>query len=165
MSVWAIVVAGGGGSRFGAAKQFARLGGATVLDRAVATAREACDGSVVVLPPDTDVDRARRDRHRSRAARRARTRCGPVSTACPTTPRSSSCTMRRARSRRARCSRQSSPRSAPASDAAIPALPVVDTVKRVDGDRVVATVPRDDLVVVQTPQAFRAAAAARRPRW
>ncbi|MET1003019.1 MAG: 2-C-methyl-D-erythritol 4-phosphate cytidylyltransferase, partial [Acidimicrobiia bacterium] len=43
------------------------------------------------------------------------------------------------------------------SDAAIPALAVVDTVKRIDGNRVIDTVPRDDLVVVQTPQAFRAA--------
>jgi 2-C-methyl-D-erythritol 4-phosphate cytidylyltransferase len=35
-------------------------------------------------------------------------------------------------------------------------LPIADTVKRVDDHVVVATVPRDDLVVVQTPQAFRA---------
>jgi 2-C-methyl-D-erythritol 4-phosphate cytidylyltransferase len=44
------------------------------------------------------------------------------------------------------------------ADAAVPALPVADTVKRVDGDRVVGTVDRDGLVVVQTPQAFRVAA-------
>jgi 2-C-methyl-D-erythritol 4-phosphate cytidylyltransferase len=43
------------------------------------------------------------------------------------------------------------------ADAAIPAIPVVDTVKRVDDGRVVATVPRSDLVLVQTPQAFRVA--------
>jgi 2-C-methyl-D-erythritol 4-phosphate cytidylyltransferase len=36
----------------------------------------------------------------------------------------------------------------------IPALPLADTVKRVEGDRVLETVPREDLVVVQTPQAF-----------
>jgi 2-C-methyl-D-erythritol 4-phosphate cytidylyltransferase len=39
-------------------------------------------------------------------------------------------------------------------DGAIPALPLADTVKRVDGDRVVETVPRDELRAVQTPQAF-----------
>lgn len=40
---------------------------------------------------------------------------------------------------------------------AICALPVADTVKRVDpGRTVVATVERDGLVTVQTPQAFRA---------
>ena len=37
-------------------------------------------------------------------------------------------------------------------------MPVTDTVKRVRDDRVVETVPRDDLVAVQTPQAFRRAA-------
>src|SRR5918911_1468829 len=39
-------------------------------------------------------------------------------------------------------------------DGAVPGLPVADTVKRVRGDEVVETVPRDDLVAVQTPQAF-----------
>jgi 2-C-methyl-D-erythritol 4-phosphate cytidylyltransferase len=38
--------------------------------------------------------------------------------------------------------------------AAIPGLPLVDTVKRVADDRVVATVERGDLVAAQTPQAF-----------
>ena len=42
------------------------------------------------------------------------------------------------------------------ADAAVPALLVPDTVKRVEGDRVVETIARDGLVVVQTPQAFRA---------
>ncbi|VAW01260.1 2-C-methyl-D-erythritol 4-phosphate cytidylyltransferase [hydrothermal vent metagenome] len=40
-------------------------------------------------------------------------------------------------------------------DGVVPALGVTDTIKRVSGDRVVATVDRDDLVAVQTPQAFR----------
>jgi 2-C-methyl-D-erythritol 4-phosphate cytidylyltransferase len=39
-------------------------------------------------------------------------------------------------------------------DGAVPALPVADTVKRVDGERIVETLPRDELRVVQTPQAF-----------
>jgi 2-C-methyl-D-erythritol 4-phosphate cytidylyltransferase len=39
-------------------------------------------------------------------------------------------------------------------DAAVPALPVADTVKRVDGDRVVETLDRSQLRLVQTPQAF-----------
>jgi 2-C-methyl-D-erythritol 4-phosphate cytidylyltransferase len=41
-------------------------------------------------------------------------------------------------------------------DGVVPALPVADTVKRVDGDRVLETLHRDDLVAVQTPQAFLA---------
>ena len=41
------------------------------------------------------------------------------------------------------------------AEAVVPVLPVADTVKRVEGDRVVATVDRDDLRAVQTPQGFR----------
>lgn len=39
-------------------------------------------------------------------------------------------------------------------DGAVPALPLSDTVKRVDGERVVQTLPRDELRAIQTPQAF-----------
>ncbi len=42
-------------------------------------------------------------------------------------------------------------------DGVVPALPLVDTVKTVDGDRVTATASRENLVAVQTPQAFPAA--------
>jgi 2-C-methyl-D-erythritol 4-phosphate cytidylyltransferase len=39
-------------------------------------------------------------------------------------------------------------------DGAVPALHVPDTVKRVEGERVVETLNRDELRAVQTPQAF-----------
>jgi 2-C-methyl-D-erythritol 4-phosphate cytidylyltransferase len=39
----------------------------------------------------------------------------------------------------------------------VPVLPVVDTVKQVDGDLVVATLDRRALRAVQTPQGFRRA--------
>ena len=41
-------------------------------------------------------------------------------------------------------------------DGVVPALPIVDTVKTVDGDRVTGTPVRERLVAVQTPQAFPA---------
>jgi 2-C-methyl-D-erythritol 4-phosphate cytidylyltransferase len=41
-------------------------------------------------------------------------------------------------------------------DGAVPALPLSDTVKRVKGEQVVETLPREELVAVQTPQAFLA---------
>jgi 2-C-methyl-D-erythritol 4-phosphate cytidylyltransferase len=44
------------------------------------------------------------------------------------------------------------------ADGAIPGLAVADTVKRVHGGRVVETLDRNELVAVQTPQAFRAEA-------
>jgi 2-C-methyl-D-erythritol 4-phosphate cytidylyltransferase len=41
-------------------------------------------------------------------------------------------------------------------DGAVPVLPVVDTIKRVEGVRVVETLLRGELVAAQTPQAFLA---------
>jgi 2-C-methyl-D-erythritol 4-phosphate cytidylyltransferase len=43
-------------------------------------------------------------------------------------------------------------------DGAVPALPIADAVKRVEGDAVVETLDREGLVTVQTPQAFVASA-------
>jgi 2-C-methyl-D-erythritol 4-phosphate cytidylyltransferase len=39
-------------------------------------------------------------------------------------------------------------------DAAVPGVPVTDTIKRVRGGVVAETLPREELVTVQTPQAF-----------
>src|SRR5689334_9500729 len=41
------------------------------------------------------------------------------------------------------------------ADAVVPVLPVTDTVKRVEGERVISTVDRTHLRSVQTPQGFR----------
>ncbi len=41
-------------------------------------------------------------------------------------------------------------------DGAVPGLAVADTIKRVDGELVVETLPRAELMAVQTPQAFAA---------
>jgi len=40
-------------------------------------------------------------------------------------------------------------------DACVPGLPLRDTVKRIDAERIIETVPRESLRLVQTPQAFR----------
>jgi 2-C-methyl-D-erythritol 4-phosphate cytidylyltransferase len=39
-------------------------------------------------------------------------------------------------------------------DGAVPVVPVADTVKRIEGGRVVSTEPREALALAQTPQAF-----------
>jgi 2-C-methyl-D-erythritol 4-phosphate cytidylyltransferase len=39
-------------------------------------------------------------------------------------------------------------------DGVVPALPIRDTVKRIDGEQIAGTVDRTQLVVAQTPQAF-----------
>jgi 2-C-methyl-D-erythritol 4-phosphate cytidylyltransferase len=41
-------------------------------------------------------------------------------------------------------------------DGAVPGLAVADTIKRIDAEQVVETLPRAELVAVQTPQAFSA---------
>jgi 2-C-methyl-D-erythritol 4-phosphate cytidylyltransferase len=41
-------------------------------------------------------------------------------------------------------------------DGAVPALPLADTIKRVRNAQIVETLPREELVAVQTPQAFLA---------
>jgi 2-C-methyl-D-erythritol 4-phosphate cytidylyltransferase len=41
-------------------------------------------------------------------------------------------------------------------DGAVPALPLADTIKRVQAGQVVETLPREELVAAQTPQAFLA---------
>ena len=152
-----IVVAGGGGTRFGGAKQFAKLGNATVLDHCVATALRVSHTVIAVVPIDAEWNAPTGCvRVAGGASRSASTRCGlgaiPAATRivvvhdgarplCEVALYASVIAAVRG-----------------GADAAIPALPVSDTVKRVDGSRVVATVARTDLVTVQTPQAFRHAA-------
>jgi 2-C-methyl-D-erythritol 4-phosphate cytidylyltransferase len=157
MQVWAIVVAAGGGTRFGAAKQFIRLGNASVLDRAVGVAQEATDGVVVVLPADAEW-------HAPAGVRTAvggATRSDSVRAGLAQIPSDADVIVvhdaaRPLASRRLFVSVIDAVMNG--ADAAVPALPVVDTVKRVQDDQVLETVSRDGLVVVQTPQAFRAAA-------
>jgi 2-C-methyl-D-erythritol 4-phosphate cytidylyltransferase len=45
--------------------------------------------------------------------------------------------------------------AAVATGAAVPALPVIDTIKQTEGHRVVRTLDRHNLYNIQTPQAFR----------
>ena len=55
MTVAAVILAAGASTRFGSPKQQARIGGRTLVERAVDTAREAgLDPIVVVLPPGID---------------------------------------------------------------------------------------------------------------
>jgi 2-C-methyl-D-erythritol 4-phosphate cytidylyltransferase len=152
---WAIVVAAGGGARFGAAKQFARLGGETVLDRSVGVARSVCDGVVVVLPADAAWD-APRGVERTVGGP---TRSDSVRAGLALVPSDAEVVVVHDAARplaSARLFERVVRAVVDGADGAVPALPVADTVKRVAGDRVVETVSRDDLVGVQTPQAFRA---------
>jgi 2-C-methyl-D-erythritol 4-phosphate cytidylyltransferase len=148
VTVWAIVVAAGSGSRFGKPKQFERLAGRTILEWSLDAARGACDDVVTVVPPGT-----------SGGVSGGATRSESVRAGLAAVPDDADVIVVHDAAR---------PLASPAlfaavidavrggADAAIPGVPVTDTVKRVDGERVVDTVDRDALVAVQTPQAFRA---------
>jgi 2-C-methyl-D-erythritol 4-phosphate cytidylyltransferase len=157
MPTWAIVVAAGGGTRFGAAKQFAQLGGMSVVDRAVGVARESCDGVVVVVPADASWTAPLG----VELAVGGVTRSDSVRAGLAVVPEETDIVIVHdaARPLASRGLFELVVKAlASGADGAVPALPVSDTLKRVADGRVVETVSRDGLVGVQTPQAFRAEA-------
>ncbi|HKA94166.1 MAG TPA: 2-C-methyl-D-erythritol 4-phosphate cytidylyltransferase [Acidimicrobiia bacterium] len=157
MSTSGIVVAAGSGTRFGVPKQFELVAGSRLVDRAVDVAALACDEVVVVLPAGAAWD----GRPVAAAVPGGSTRSASVRAGLDAIAASATVVVVHDAAR---------PLAAPAlfdavigavragADAAVPGLPVSDTVKRVDHGHVVETISRDELVVVQTPQAFRAEA-------
>jgi 2-C-methyl-D-erythritol 4-phosphate cytidylyltransferase len=152
---WAIVVAAGGGARFGGAKQFETLGGVSVVDRSVGVARDACDGVVVVLPPESEWTAPAG----VLVAVGGATRSDSVRAGLAVVPDDVEVVVVHDAARPLASRRLFDlvvHAVAEGADGAVPALAMSDTVKRVRGERVVETVERDGLVAVQTPQAFRA---------
>lgn len=151
----AIVVAAGRGERFGAPKQFLVAGGARLVDHAVAAAAAACDEVVLVLPPDQEWD----GEPVAATATGGRTRSDSVRAGLALVDPDAEIVVvhdaARALARPALFELVVDTVRAGA-DAAVPALSVPDTIKRVVGDRVSETIDRAGLVAVQTPQAFRA---------
>lgn len=148
--VWAIVVAGGSGTRFGGAKQFEDLAGRRVLDWAVAAARSVCDGVVTVLP----ADRLEAGARAGGASRSASVRAGLAAV-----PAAAEIVVVHDAARPLAGGELFERVVAAVRDgaaAAVPVLAITDTVKRLEGSHVVGTVDRTELVAVQTPQAFRA---------
>ncbi len=158
MSVWAIVVAAGSGSRFGGAKQFEELEGRRVVDWALVASRSVADGVVLVVPADHVEDDAPAA---DVVVVGGGTRSGSVRAGLAVVPADADVVVVHDAAR---------PFAAPAlfeavvaavragADGAVPAVALADTIKRVADGRVVATLDRDQLVAVQTPQAFAAAA-------
>ncbi len=169
-NVWTIVVAGGSGQRFGRPKQYELLDDRRVIDHSRAVAESVSDGVVVVVPAE--------DAEREDGVAGGDTRSGSVRAGLAAVPGDASviCVHDAAR-----------PLATPdlyrrvigavvaGADAAVPGVPVADTIKEIEpiadggspgdgtgggvgvlGD-VVATPDRARLVAVQTPQAFAAA--------
>jgi 2-C-methyl-D-erythritol 4-phosphate cytidylyltransferase len=157
VQTWAIVVAAGGGSRFGGAKQFARIGNRSLLDLSVEVACRACDGVVVVLPNGSDWAAP----EGVLLAVGGATRSDSVRAGLARVPADSDVVLvhdaARPLASNALFARVIAAVRAGA-DGAVPGVGVTDTVKRVRDDRVVETVSRENLVAVQTPQGFARAA-------
>ena len=157
MSVAAVVVAAGRGTRFGGAKQFALLDGETVAARSVEHARHVADLVIVVVPEGYEGDGEGADIVVTGGASRASSvRCGLAhcGDADIVIVHDAARPLASADLFRAVVSAVEG-----GADAAIPGLMLTDTVKRItsqdDLTVVVETLTREELVVVQTPQAFR----------
>ena len=158
--VWAIVVAGGSGSRFGDSlpKQFQDLGGLRVIDWALAAAGAACDGVVAVLPESylhatlpIGIVTVAGGASRSESVR-AGLAAVPTDTAVVVVHDAARPLAEPALFERVIAAVRAG------ADGAVPGVPVPDTIKRVDpsGERVLETLERAALRAVQTPQAFAA---------
>jgi 2-C-methyl-D-erythritol 4-phosphate cytidylyltransferase len=151
---WALVLAAGGGRRFGAEKQFVRAAGHRLVDLAVDAVAEVCDHVVVVLPPGRVWDgrpvhaavAGGSDRpssvHRGLAA--IPDTDGTVIVHQAANPLADGALLRTLLAA-----------IDAGAAAAVPGLSPADLVRRVADDRLGEVVGRDDLVLVQTPAAFR----------
>jgi 2-C-methyl-D-erythritol 4-phosphate cytidylyltransferase len=126
------------------------------VDRAVDAARATCDTVVLVVPAGADWSVAGVEPVAGGATRSASVRAGlaalPADVEIVVVHDAARPLADRAVFERVIAAVQAG------ADGAVPGIPIADTVKRVERDgTVVETVARDDLVAVQTPQAFRAA--------
>jgi 2-C-methyl-D-erythritol 4-phosphate cytidylyltransferase len=164
VKVAAILLAAGRGERLRSSrpKAFVELGGKPLLSRAI-VAVDACaeiEGFVVVAPPGL-VDEAKRLASPSAklvaVVAGGETRQASVRLGLAAVPMSAEAVV---------CHDVARPFAPPrlfadvvaalsGADGVVPAVAVSDTVKRVDGRRVLETVPREGLALIQTPQAFR----------
>jgi 2-C-methyl-D-erythritol 4-phosphate cytidylyltransferase len=152
-SVWVIVVAAGSGRRFGGAKQYEALAGRRVLDWSLDAARAAGDGVVLVVAPDRSGDA---EPGADGVVVGADTRSGSVRAGLALVPDDADVIVVHDGARPladidAYAAVVGAVRAG--ADAAVPGVPLSDTVRTRTGE----PVDRDQLVAVQTPQAFGAA--------
>jgi 2-C-methyl-D-erythritol 4-phosphate cytidylyltransferase len=160
------VVAGGSGSRFGRLKQFLPLAGRSVVAWSVDAARGVADGVVLVVP-DLDDPTGSSEASAASAAGADRVVTGGASRAASVraglaaVPADAEVVVvhdaARPLASRSLFAAVVDALDGTGADGVVPVLAVSDTLKRVSEGRVQATVDRDGLVTVQTPQAFRAA--------
>ncbi len=157
-TVWGVVVAGGSGTRFGGHKQFMTVGGREVVDWSLEAASRACAGVVLVVPREAVAKYAARASIVVAGGPRA---AESVRQGLRAVPSHADVIVVHDAAR---------PLSSPelwaaviaavteGADAAIPCVPVSDTIKQRQDDGRLVTLERARLLAVQTPQAFSAGA-------
>jgi 2-C-methyl-D-erythritol 4-phosphate cytidylyltransferase len=168
LSVWAVLAAAGRGERLGSdrPKAFARLGGRALLAESLERLESSdwIDQIVIAAPPDWEepsilVAEEIAATKVSSAVTGGATRSESVRLALEDVPGEAAVVLVHDAARPLLPEEVIERVLAPLSegwDGVVPALPLADTVKRVEGDRVVETLPRGELVGAQTPQAFLA---------
>jgi len=168
VSVWAVLAAAGRGERLGSdrPKAFARLGGRPLLAESLERLEgsEWIDAIVIAAPPEWEepsilVAEEIAATKVSSAVTGGETRSESVRLALADVPGEAAVVLVHDAARPLVPDEVVERVLAPLGegwDGAVPVLPLSDTVKRVDGERVVETLPRGELVAAQTPQAFAA---------
>ena len=155
MSTWAIVVAGGSGERFGERKQYLPLGGARVLDWALRAAAAHAEGVVLVVPADAVGDP---EPLATVVVAGGATRSASVRAGLAAVPADATIILVHDAARPVPVpevwDRVRTAVAAGGADAAVPVVPITDTLRSVRG----GTIDRASVVAVQTPQGFRAEA-------
>ena len=166
MSVWAVLAAAGRGERLGSdrPKAFARLGGRPLLAESLERldASDWIDRIVIAAPPEWEepsilVAEEIAAAKVAAAVTGGATRSESVRLALAEVPEDAAVVLVHDAARPLVPEEVLERVLAPLSEGwegVVPALRVSDTVKRVEGERVLETLRRDDLVAVQTPQAF-----------
>ena len=166
MSVWALLVAAGTGERLGGdrPKAFVRLGELPLLAEPMRRLDESSwvDAIVVAAPPGWEEPTILLAEELAAtkvvaAVTGGESRADSVRTALAEVPQDALVALVHDAARPVVSDAVIERVLAPLSegwDGAVPALPLRDTIKRVEGERVVETVAREGLVAAQTPQAF-----------
>jgi 2-C-methyl-D-erythritol 4-phosphate cytidylyltransferase len=153
---WAVVVAAGGGRRFGGYKQFATLVGRQVVDWSLEVAKRTCTGVVLVVPPDlVDLYLACADR----VVAGGPTRTASVAAGLGAVPLDAAIVVVHDAARPLageQLWRKVIAAVAQGFDAAVPCVAVADTIKQRGAGGQLVTLDRERLVASQTPQAFSA---------
>lgn len=154
-ATWCVLVAAGSGTRFGGPKQFAQLGGRSVLEHSVAVALAATDGVVVVAHRDALEQTRALATGATAVVAGGATRSESSRLGVDAVPEDATVILIHDAARplaTADLFQRVIDAVEHGADAAVPVVPLTDTVRDIGG----ALVDREQLVAAQTPQGFSA---------